>query len=267
MKYYNQKVSNGLTYSLDMIRLSCSASYKELERFLSDYNESNQAKQLKLDKPSYVLMKYKNFITIEYFGFGVLKMGFHMNGICRERLERGFVEFNPNKLGNSEDFWEDFKLIKSHIDILGITRFDLAIDIPKYRNKIAFVKDNRMYSCIQKSNLNFTEYLGKKNKPGRVKLYNKQIEMDLEYPLTRLEITCSENKVNLPKVVDLSLLKGADLELMQIILLSGDLTQAIAKLTPYKRGKVNQILENYLIQFDSDCINTITRYAKDLVYE
>lgn len=34
-----------------------------------------------------------------------------------------------------------------------------------------------------------TQYLGERNKPGRCKLYNKQMESGLTSPLTRLEIT------------------------------------------------------------------------------
>ena len=73
-----------------------------------------------------------------------------------------------------------------------VNRFDLAVDVPVVRSKIQLFKDNRKYSQLYKSPEDFTEYLGNVNSAGRVKVYNKQLESDLPYELTRVEVTCDD---------------------------------------------------------------------------
>lgn len=70
-----------------------------------------------------------------------------------------------------------------------IRRFDLAVDIPVQRDSARLVKDGRVYS-ERRHGKEWTEYLGSKSSTvGRCKLYNKQAEADLLYPMTRLELT------------------------------------------------------------------------------
>ena len=57
------------------------------------------------------------------------------------------------------------------------------------RENCFLVKDRRMY-IERRHGAEFTQYLGaKSSRVGRVKLYNKQAESNLDYPLTRLELT------------------------------------------------------------------------------
>ena len=75
-----------------------------------------------------------------------------------------------------------------------ISRFDLAIDIPIDRNNCFLVKDRRLY-IERRHGAEYTQYLGSKSSTvGRVKLYNKQLEAGLDYPLTRLELTLDPQK-------------------------------------------------------------------------
>jgi len=80
----------------------------------------------------------------------------------------------------------------------------LAIDIPVERTNCFLVKDRRMY-IERRHGKEYTQYLGSKSsKVGRVKLYNKTAEADLDYPLTRLELTLdpakSFEKISFPLV-------------------------------------------------------------------
>ena len=66
------------------------------------------------------------------------------------------------------------------------------------------MKDSRAY-LERRHGREFTQYLGAKSSTvGRVKLYNKQAEAHLDYPLTRLELTLDPSilyeKINFPTV-------------------------------------------------------------------
>lgn len=96
-------------------------------------------------------------------------------------------EFNPNKI--SKDNFELFlKVSKLICNTWTVKRFDLAIDIPFNINDLKFVDFyKRSYSVFYKDHHDKTFYFGKGD--GHTKIYNKQIESNLYYPLTRYEVT------------------------------------------------------------------------------
>lgn len=129
------------------------------------------------------------------------------------------MDFNPNKIlgdisygngfmgtvhspfSNEESSYKDLRCqikeilmevmenLWSCTEEIRIKRWDLAVDVPYGRDCVQLIKDNRKYSQFYKSAQDFTEYLGSMSSPGRVKIYNKQIEAELDYPLTRIEVT------------------------------------------------------------------------------
>lgn len=105
------------------------------------------------------------------------------------RQDCGFIEYNPNK-ASADSFtpWLLGKLADEGVKF-ELSRWDLAIDLPIPRNEIALMKDARKYESIVKGSA--TEYLGERNKPGRVKVYDKAAESGLSEPATRVELTCS----------------------------------------------------------------------------
>lgn len=107
------------------------------------------------------------------------------------RQDCGFMEYNPNK-ASADSFtpWLLGKLVDEGVKF-ELSRWDLAIDLPIPRNEIALMKDARKYESIVKGSA--TEYLGERNKPGRVKVYDKAAESGLSEPVTRVELTCSGN--------------------------------------------------------------------------
>lgn len=105
--------------------------------------------------------------------------------------ERCRLDFNPNKVGAKTAFQSLLKFFYActcQYD-RSIKRYDLAVDVPIDRFDCWLVKDNRAY-IERRHGSEFTQYLGAKSShAGRVKLYNKQVESHLPYPLTRLELT------------------------------------------------------------------------------
>ena len=101
------------------------------------------------------------------------------------------LEFNPNKCAAHASFLAVLAFLNGNCRPMhtAIKRFDLAADIAGERENIRLVKDGRVYSMREHGKAR-TEYLGAQaSHIGRVKLYNKQTEAKLPYPLTRLEVT------------------------------------------------------------------------------
>lgn len=147
-------------------------------------------------------------------------VGLSLNGDGKLGLLKGFIEFNPNKilgfmvfsdgfmrcnnspfLNSSEreyvlrtEMFNMFLCVYDRIMLyshnLSIKRYDVAIDVPVFREKVQLIKDNRKYMQIYRGSSNYTEYLGNSVSGGRVKVYNKTIESVLDYDLTRIEVTC-----------------------------------------------------------------------------
>lgn len=218
LSYYNPFYDvDGHIVSCDNIRLKfdfgSEDSLKEFSKFLLKFS----------DKYQY----YSSFRDCSYrhlFVFGVhglsFSLGLSFNGFHSDDQLKGFLDVNPNKiLGDLyfqdgyfrtmdcpflEDDSFQFYLKYELKDILSsvvlrirecavhslVSRFDLALDVPVVRSRVQLIKDNRKYSQIFKSSENFTEYLGNTNEGGRVKVYNKSLESDLPYDLTRIEVTC-----------------------------------------------------------------------------
>ena len=107
------------------------------------------------------------------------------------------IEFNPNKCLPDVFLDEFVQLICSMSKDISIAQMDLAIDFPMPRTNFYFDKDKRksvekVYETVNDGFGNTTEYLSVHNSHGFCKLYNKSVESDLNYALTRFEITLQD---------------------------------------------------------------------------
>lgn len=223
LTYYRPIViDNYLFMSCDMLRIKFNMNETMLNKF-NKFITTHEIKNNNVLVKKYFnisLFKYRNLLAISdletknSFSLGLIYND--LNKITNDC----FIEFNPNKCLNEfgtglvQPFLEYIKRFGSHIELV---RYDLAIDIPIEREFVSLDKDMRKYTKLwftdvetnysqivsdiekkqihykidvkSKSLSNSTEYLGQRNKSGFVKLYNKQIESDLDKPTTRLEIT------------------------------------------------------------------------------
>lgn len=213
--YYNPLIEDGIFYSCDSLRISFVFpdvnTVEDFLTFLSHLPGSTHYQSL------------KDFDYRYLYVFGIKGLSFSigccMNGIKRETVLQGFLDFNPNKIlgdisyGNGfmgtvhspfvqeeiaykdlrcqikEVLLEVIENLWPCVEDIRIKRWDLAVDVPYGRDCVQLIKDNRKYSQFYKSSQDFTEYLGSMSSPGRVKVYNKQLEAELDYPLTRIEVT------------------------------------------------------------------------------
>jgi len=100
------------------------------------------------------------------------------------------IDYNPNKVYDTLELDFILSTLTNYTVRCDCIRFDLAFDFPIPRKLAFLVKDKRKYEA-HSNNCKYleTEYLGARSAPGRVKLYDKTAESNLNYPCTRLEIT------------------------------------------------------------------------------
>lgn len=192
MEYWKEVLTSKChVYSCDMVRLKFSFRQNSFE-YLVKYFSNSYRIDIKVFTPNFSDFKYKYMYTIDY-EYSSMTVGIGFNGSSREDLFLGFAEFNPNKCFQSEQCFFDLQVLFCNVWKYELVRWDLAVDIPIGRKYMSLVKDGRRYETVLYSQENKTEYLGVRNEPGRVKLYNKALEdkyTDVA-ELTRLELTCA----------------------------------------------------------------------------
>ncbi|MGL5649014.1 MAG: hypothetical protein ACRDDY_14285 [Clostridium sp.] len=183
-------------YSLDMLRVDFCISNKNLQWFYD--NLSYDTRVVHWETGSF--KSYRHNFTFECDGNVTFWVGAEPNwNVKKEVYKVVTVEFNPAKVGCDLYFQSIYlKLFNLSFKKPVVKRFDVAIDIPVARSNCYLVKDNRLYEEFKKSSDGeYTQYLGQRNKHGRVKLYNKAVELGMsDNNLTRLEITCNYEERN-----------------------------------------------------------------------
>ncbi len=188
--YFNPYRVANKTLSVDMVRLSLS--------FQGDRGEWLSRKGAQLtdcDEMSAWTSKIRPGGWYELWSFALgdssvaLGIGF-MEPSCKVNMHKGFIEFNPNKVAGDSRFTKLLKMLSTCVSSARLKRFDLALDLPVSRYDCRLTKDRRMYKSVISNGI--TEYLGVKNTPGYVKVYDKAAELRLSdgVDLTRIEITC-----------------------------------------------------------------------------
>lgn len=214
MHYFvSETASDGSVYSCDKICIVGKISYHFLDVFSSDlslffikYNCDSSINETSLPF-GYKGLKKETYY--ERFGIKYYRNNFeilltddtsfyfaykHNSQIGKDNEVSWKIELNPNKCLPCDfvDEFIRFIISRSKPVTVRITQLDVAIDFRTERNNVYLEKDRRVYTRIDSGSDNITEYLSKHNEHGFVKLYNKTSESNLDYTLTRLEITLKE---------------------------------------------------------------------------
>ena len=139
-----------------------------------------------LDRPGCTKWQYyKDHI---HFADAFIRLG-HYSSFDRERKQWDMLpllslEVNPNK--HSEKLWfkKLMELIREWCCSGHLRKVDYAVDIPVAPGKVQIFQ-SRKERGLHKG----TRYFGQRNKHGYCKIYDKQKEQELDYPLTRVEHT------------------------------------------------------------------------------
>lgn len=181
---------DGTRFSVDMVRLSISFRGAKSGEWVKDHGGIFDCDDLATYAAK---VKPGGWYVLYTYGFGestaALGIG-HFKPTCAIDMTRGFLEFNPNKVASDTRFWKLFERLAPYVSHAELKRFDLAYDVPRPKNKCYLNKDRRRYEAVISNGV--TEYLGIKNSPGFVKVYDKAAELHLDdgVELTRIELTC-----------------------------------------------------------------------------
>lgn len=198
-----------------------------------------------------------------HFGDGVAVLGLALNNPTKIETTTGFFEFNPNKLARHKAFYGVRQLLDEYDVRVTTNRFDIALDYAYERCEYTMLKDKRKYEYHHGTAI--TEYLGQRNNPGRVKLYDKQKESKLSSPLTRLEITCEMDWDSIvkswPKVVSTAQIEGMNSTMRAMVRMLAKLDDLGEPIEPYiadlnkrTRSKIKQALCESRLQMPEQLI-------------
>lgn len=187
MKYFTANhTSNGI-YSIDNIRFCFELREDSVQNVYNYFNNINRADIIGY-KPSFKSYDFKFLFKIDCLTSSY-SVGLSFNGDSKQDNLKGFIDVNPNKCFLNPQCIEDIKFVSRNSFSFSFKRFDFALDLPFSRDMFVLHKDKRTYKIVMNSDLDKTEYLGRRNNSGFFKLYNKTLESNLDYDLTRLELT------------------------------------------------------------------------------
>lgn len=185
------KAADGGTYSCDKVQLVYRLRFTEAQGLLDVLGRQGwfDLEHWESRRPGTYHHQFRMICSEErsyWLGVGLNEYGKgRPNDQCK-------LEWNPNKVGGERslawlraELWARARLR----DPCEIKAWDLAVDWLEPREVYRLVKDARIYEEYTASKADRTQYVGQRNKPGRCKLYNKQVEAGLAEPCTRLEIT------------------------------------------------------------------------------
>lgn len=207
LKYYAPLRVGSLTFSIDSVVMDLYVSSlpaRDCLMALLDKLPINYAVAVK-HWDSFRIGSFREQFSIQFQDGDSFWMGVVLNS-RKPEWGRVRMDFNPNKVAEHEVFQLLLKYLVGNTRPMHrkIRRYDLAVDIPVLRRDAFLMKDSRAY-IERRHGQEWTQYLGAKSSTvGRIKLYNKQAEAHLDYPLTRLELTLDPatpyEKISFPSV-------------------------------------------------------------------
>lgn len=269
-------------YSVDMLRIVLELRKEEVDRVLRYFYHPMRF-DVKEYPVSFKDFTYRNMFTVEYEKGATMTVGLVWNGTnAQDDMVKGFIEVNPNKCFIKPQCLYDVYYTLDKCVGYKISRWDLAIDIPIDRMSVVLGKDQRKYELTCKSKEDRTEYLGCRNEIGRVKVYNKTLESNLDYTLTRCELTMPnyEDQKFFAKIeaikpevwiagtdtgVDLTGLSDSQAVLVELIRLQENPTLWLKRLEYRQRKKIEPfVFDGYKrLKFDNNCVESIIAELKD----
>ena len=291
MRYYVSFVdSSNYCYSLDKLVLHGSFLYNTFEEFSARLNTllikfvcyDELPFSLSLCRDSYY-QSLKKLTYLNNFKFELCRgsdvatfwLGTHFQSFDKT-LNTWKLELNPNKCLPCAFVSELFALLRFYSKFVEVGEYDIAVDMPFSRDSFFLVKDKRKYQCFLNSSVDKTEYLGSRHQQGFVKLYNKQKEASLDYPLTRFELSCTSLHLSdiissLPCVyfslgqIGLTDIKLNDTDFFILKTLILDPSR-LSELGRNKRDKMREALKCAFVpvSFDSSCFSRLLSSLSEL---
>lgn len=144
---------------------------------------------------SFKIGNYSRTITYSHpegWSFAVLIGRYCYDSSVKKLAPEAVIDFNPNKVPMRA--WNRIvSILRCNSIETTVQRFDLAMDFPVARAGLSLQeREGTRYQKIVEDGI--TEYLGMRSHHAAVKLYDKSVEIGMEAPCTRLEITIDPKK-------------------------------------------------------------------------
>lgn len=190
IKYYKNYFDNGFSHSIDMVkvfyevRISYMKLLEEIRKLKFKCEKYYEICDL---KPS---SKYSYFAIHVHFDNIYIKLGkYKLKDKNVDKKEyKAFdcmqLEVNPNKWYDCDQFKLILGIVEEYAYQGYIEQVDYAIDIPVHISQIVPMNTRK-----EKGLYKGTYYFGQRGQNGMVKIYNKGLEAQLDYALTRVETT------------------------------------------------------------------------------
>lgn len=206
LAYYHDVEADGASYSVDMLTFSgvhqqevLSVAYVWSKRIafingfyakLRAFCDANGFLDYHYDSVGGGMFSYRDMWTIKRVSdSATVKFFFGLRSYSKSDACAWKIQFNPNKVFPCDGLVDLIGWVMARSKDARISALDFAVDFPVARSSAYMVKDKRKYQLFLASTEDRTEYLGVRGSTGFCKLYNKQIESDLSYPLTRFELS------------------------------------------------------------------------------
>lgn len=175
-----------------MLRLSSKISVKDFSVFTRAFANEPLFKQYERFGLNEFKFNYNYKDEDCSFWFGFLSNSEYLKGDSSlsnpNALHNFTIEFNPNKCEDNSYLL----YILSHLHNIKIVSCDLACDLPFNINQLDFIPVNKSFKHMFDTPEGLTYYFGKGD--NRIKIYDKTKEANLDYDLTRVEISVKVDK-------------------------------------------------------------------------
>ena len=181
---------SGFVYSVDSLRATFFLDEENTQYLFSNYQHifdwfTNV--QLKSEpEVSYRKLEFE----VEYSTPNYKKLIAHICiSMYSGTIANGFIHFNPNRLFQSQQAYEEITRFFSYCSYLEVCKCDVAIDFPYCICDLVPLKGRKQMRIHFESQKSYTVYWGERNKIGHAKLYSKSDKNKLSENIVRLELT------------------------------------------------------------------------------
>lgn len=297
VSYYNPLFLNGLTASVDSVRMKYTYSKSSydfeknerinvLDDLLCQLNSDRLFMEGLFDihhmQSNYRIGNYAHTMTYDLSdgnSFAVMVGRYSYESSDKQIAAEAVIDFNPNKI--DPRVWKQITgILSSRAHSVTVQRFDLALDFPVQRGMLQLVqRPGSTYSRFVSEEGAITEYTGKRSHHAAVKLYDKSAELGLDTPLTRLEITISKDKYKTVRSLIPTIQSCAPLELslclndlpfeVQAVIIHPDLYERLkASASRNTWAKYKKLIQDYdgtMFTIPDDQLDQIDRYIREYI--
>lgn len=295
--YYRPLRLSGLTASIDSVRMKYSYSRKSydqersesvntIDAVLRDLTSTGLYMERLFDihhmQSNFRIGNYAHTVVYDLAdgnSFAVMVGRYSYDSGDKQMACEAVVDFNPNKV--TPRAWKRvLGILASRANSVTVHRFDLAMDFPVLRDTLQLVqRPGSTYSKYVGTDGAITEYNGNRSQHSAVKLYDKAKELDLDAPMTRLEITISREKFKNVHQLIPSIQSLAPLELslcldelpfeVQAVIIHPDLYERLRASTSRNTwAKYKKLIQSYggaMFTIPEDQLDQIDKYVREYI--